>query len=186
MQPQGLSAQSAIRNHQSRWHRRLTDAVMDFLGRTRTLIGSGTTWVVGATVRIENFRRRTSSRTWLQDGARNRTPTPPPFSGMNSIPASSKAFMMRSIVPLRRSSPRSRRTIVCVETLAALARSSTPHASAVRAILHWIALISPYNGDFCCSSSLLPVDFSHNGRTTCWSTISGLTTTKLFGSSDHG
>lgn len=87
----------------------------------------------------------------------NRTPTPPPFSGINSIPAFSSTCVIRSRVAVRSSSPRSSRTMVCVDTFAAFASSTTPQPNAVRANLHWIGFISPKYGDLCCVSSRLPV-----------------------------
>ena len=69
-------------------------------------------------------------------GLENRTPTPPPFSGINSIPAFSKATWIASTVEARSCSPRSNLAIVSGDTRANLAKSRVPHPSATRAILH--------------------------------------------------
>ena len=65
---------------------------------------------------------------------RRRTPGPPPFSSMNSMPAASSARFSASIVDCFASAPFSMRVTVFAVTPACLARSRTPQPTAARAI----------------------------------------------------
>ena len=65
-----------------------------------------------------------------------RSPGPPPFSSMNSIPPASNTRWMASTVRSFSSSPRSNRATVSTDTLAAAASSRTPQPKAARAIRH--------------------------------------------------
>ena len=70
---------------------------------------------------------------------RSLMPGLPPFSGMNSTPAASRAARMAKIVDARMISPRSSRATVLGDTLAADASSRTPSPVATLAILHCAA-----------------------------------------------
>jgi hypothetical protein len=69
-------------------------------------------------------------------GSRKRTPTPPPFSAMNTIPAASNAERSFSTVEILASPPISNRFTVFAPMSAALARSTVLQLSALRAIRH--------------------------------------------------
>ena len=69
-------------------------------------------------------------------GSRKRTPTPPPFSAMNVMPAASNAERSFSTVDILASFPVSNRFTVLGPTFAARARSVVLHSRAARAIRH--------------------------------------------------
>jgi hypothetical protein len=71
----------------------------------------------------------------------NLTPAPPPFSAMNLTPADSSAARIAASVRGLSASPRSRRTMVFVETLAFSANSLTPISRAARAMRHCAGVI---------------------------------------------
>jgi hypothetical protein len=68
--------------------------------------------------------------------SRKRTPTPPPFSAIKTMPAVSKAERSLSRVDNLASRPVSKRVTVACPTAAARARSAVLQSSAVRAIRH--------------------------------------------------
>ncbi|MET3795026.1 GSU2403 family nucleotidyltransferase fold protein [Aquamicrobium terrae] len=77
-----------------------------------------------------------------------RTPGPPPFPGMNSMPALSKAVSIFAAVsrrPPRTPSSASRRAIVGSETPEWLARSPCDHPKSARAALTWRIVISLFD-----------------------------------------
>ena len=88
---------------------------------------------------IRYFRRE-------RRGLRNRTPSPAPFSSMNSIPADSKACCIAaSLASVTGISPSttSTRRIVATPTLDAAAKSRAVHRSIARAARIWALEIFP-------------------------------------------